>query len=82
MDQKEGIAEDQNGLLTIDPYSDIQASVHALGVIEDVDVILLDENERTMVNNIKKMALRITHQALWEIYHGNFYDQNNESTQG
>ncbi len=43
MDQKKGIAEDQDGLLTFDPtpHDDIQACTQAMGVIEDLDLVLM-----------------------------------------
>ena len=55
------------------PHEDIQAAALAMGVIEELDSLLLTEEEAEMVNRIKKMALYITHQALWEIYDANNY---------
>jgi hypothetical protein len=81
MDQKEGIAEDQDGLLTLSPHEDIQAALQAVGVIEDLDPIIMDSHQAEMVRQIRLMALKITYQALWEIYEANLYaSQNNEST--
>jgi hypothetical protein len=79
MESEETNTENQDGLLTIDPYNDIQASLQAMGVIEDLDLVLLSDSEKIMVNNIKKMSLIITHQALLEIYQSNYYDQDNQS---
>jgi hypothetical protein len=75
MEQEKGIAEDQNGLLTFDPtpHDDIQACTQAMGVIEDLDLALLSEDEAAMVRQIRKMALQITHQALYEIFEGGCY---------
>ena len=75
MEQEKGIAEDQNGLLTFDPtpHDDIQACTQAMGVIEDLDLALLSDDEAAMVKQIRKMALHITHQALYEIYEGGCY---------
>ena len=44
---------------------------------EELDSLLLTEEEAEMVNRIKKMALYITHQALWEIYDANNYGSEN-----
>lgn len=81
MDQKEGLTEDQNGLLDEDllvpsPHDDIQAANHALGVIEDLDTALLSEEDRSYVQGIRRMALLITYQALWEIFDANFYNNS------
>ena len=74
MEQEEGIAEDQDGLLS--PHDDIQAANHAIGVIEDLDMALLSEEDRSYVQGIKRMALLITYQALWEIFDANFYNNS------
>ena len=74
MDQEEGFAEDQDWLLS--PHDDIQAANHALGVIEDLDIALLSEEDRLYVQGIKRMALLITYQALWEIFDANFYNNS------
>lgn len=73
MEQKEGITENQDGLLDPTPHEDIQAAALAMGVIEDMDSLLLDNEEAQMVKAIRKMALTITYQALFEIYEGSWY---------
>lgn len=75
MDQEKRITEDQNGLLTFDPtpHDDIQACTQAMGVIEDLDLALLSDDEAAMVRQIRKLSLYITHQAIYEIYHGGCY---------
>ena len=83
MDQKEGIAEDQDGLLVLSPYEDIQAALQAVGVIEDLDPVLMDSQQAEMIRQIRLMSLKITYQALWEIYEANLYaSENNQPTQG
>jgi Flp pilus assembly CpaE family ATPase len=83
MDQKEGITEDQDGLLVLSPYEDIQAALQAVGVIEDLDPVLMDSQQAEMVKQIRLMALKITYQALWEIYEANLYaSENNQPSQG
>lgn len=83
MDQKEGITEDQNGLLVLSPYEDIQAALQAVGVIEDLDPVLMDSQQAEMIRQIRLMSLKITYQALWEIYEANFYaSENNQPSQG
>ena len=77
MEQKEGITQDQDGLLNPTPHEDIQAAALAMGVIEDMDALLLDEQDAKMVMAIRKMALVITYQALFEIHEGNWYGSEN-----
>jgi len=76
MEQKEGITEDQNGLLEpfdLTPHEDIQAAALAMGVVEELDPMLLDEADEFMLKEIRKMAMIITYQALYEIYEANMY---------
>ena len=81
MDQKEGITEDQDGLLVLSPYEDIQAALQAVGVIEDLDPVLMDSQQAEMIRQIRLMSLKITYQALWEIYQANLYaTENNQPT--
>ncbi len=86
MDQEKGIAEDQDGLLdypNLTPHEDIQAALQAMGVIEDLDPIIMESNQAEMVRQIRLMSLKITYQALWEIYEANLYaSQNNQPPQG
>jgi hypothetical protein len=83
MDQKEGITEDQDGLLILSPYEDIQAALQAVGVIEDLDPVLMDSQQAEMIRQIRLMSLKITYQALWEIYEANLYaSENNQPSQG
>lgn len=82
MEQKEGLTEDQNGLLEpfdLTPHEDIQAAALAMGVVEELDPMLLDEADEFMLKEIRKMAMIITYQALYEIYESNMYaPKNNE----
>ena len=75
MESQERNTTDQDGLLTFDPtpHDDIQACTQAMGVIEDLDLALLSEEDAAMVRQIRKLALYITHQALYEIYEGGCY---------
>ena len=73
MEPKEGITENQDGLLDPTPHEDIQAAALAMGVVEDMDSLLLDDEEAQMVKAIRKMALTITYQALFEIHEANWY---------
>jgi hypothetical protein len=75
MEPQERNTTNQDGLLTFDPtpHDDIQACTQAMGVIEDLDLALLSDDEAAMVRQIRKMALHITHQALYEIYEGGCY---------
>lgn len=58
------------------PHEDITACIQAMGVIEDMDTVLLSEEEAEMVEKIKKMSLLITYQALKEIFEGSQYGNN------
>lgn len=58
------------------PHEDITACIQAMGVIEDMDTVLMSEEEVEMVNAIKKMSLLITYQALKEIFEGSQYGNN------
>jgi len=83
MDKEERATEDQNGLLVLSPYEDIQAALQAVGVIEDLDPVLMDSQQAEMIRQIRLMSLKITYQALWEIYEANLYaSENNKPTQG
>jgi hypothetical protein len=73
MEQTEGIAEDQDGLLEPTPHDDIQAAAQAIEVVELYDPALMSEEEQSYIYGIKKMALLITYQALYEIFEANFY---------
>lgn len=73
MEQKEGVTQDQDGLLDITPHEDIQAAALAIGVVEDMDALLMDDEDAKMVIAIRKMALAITYQALFEIHESNWY---------
>jgi hypothetical protein len=81
MDKEERATEDQNGLLVLSPYEDIQAALQAVGVIEDLDPVLMDSQQAEMIRQIRLMSLKITYQALWEIYQANLYaTENNQPT--
>lgn len=63
------------------PHEDITACIQAMGVIEDMDPILLSEGESKMVERIRKMSLIITYKALKEIFEANQYGDK-KPTQG
>lgn len=58
------------------PHEDITACIQAMGVIEDMDTVLLSEDEAEMVEKIKRMSLLITYQALKEIFEASQYGNN------
>lgn len=62
------------------PHEDITACIQAMGVVEDMDTVLLSEDEAEMVEKIKRMSLLITYQALKEIFEASQYG-NNKPTQ-
>ena len=58
------------------PHEDITACIQAMGVVEDMDIVLLSEEEAQMVEKIKRMSLLITYQALKEIFESSQYGNN------
>jgi len=58
------------------PHEDITACIQAMGVVEDMDTVLLSESEAEMVEKIKRMSLLITYQALKEIFEASQYGNN------
>ena len=80
MEQEERDTENKDGLLIPDitPHEDIQAAALAMGVVEDLDPLLLEEEDAYIVREIKRMSIAITYQALLEIYQANLYDPNQE----
>ena len=78
MEQEEGYSEDQDGLLdpiNFDPHSDISAAFTAIEIIGDADPILMSDEKRMMIEEIKEMALIIAWKGLKEIYYRNFYEE-------
>lgn len=78
MEPEERDSEDQDGLLepiNFDPHSDIGAAFTALEIIGDDDPILMSDEKRMMVDEIKEMALIIAWKGLREIYIRNFYEE-------
>jgi hypothetical protein len=67
-----------NDIMEFDPtpHEDITACIQAMGVVEDMDTVLLSEEEVEMVSGIKKMSLLITYQALKEIFEASQYGNN------
>lgn len=61
------------------PHEDITACIQAMGVVEDMDTVLLSEEEAQMVEKIKRMSLLITYQALKEIFESSQYGNNEPS---
>ncbi len=57
--------------------TEIEAAVNALYAIEGKDEMLLNHQERKMVQEIGAMSMHITYRALAEIYQTVFYDQLN-----
>lgn len=82
MNDKDELIDDDDTLpFDPTPHDDITACIQAMGVIEDLDPLLLSDSEGRMVEKIKKMSLVITYQALREIFEANQYGTN-KPTQG
>lgn len=64
------------------PHEDIGAAFNALNSINEWDTALCDEEEKRILREIKLMSLYIIHIGISEIYKSNFYDSEEESSQG
>jgi spermidine synthase len=52
----------------------ISASTYAYQMVETIDTVLLSNEEKEMVADIKRMALRLVHFSLKSIYEVNIED--------
>jgi hypothetical protein len=56
-------------------YSEIiSASTYAYQMVETIDTVMLSDEEKEMVADIKRMALRLVHFSLKSIYEVNIED--------
>ena len=65
--------------INFSPHEDIAAALNSLNAIADLDPMLLDENDKEIVQQIRTMAISIVYTGLREIYEQNFYSQDNSS---
>jgi len=56
------------------PHDDINACYSALNSLADIDTYLLNEEEKEMISEIKRMSLYILYTGLREIFISNFYE--------
>lgn len=66
--------------LSLSPYEDIGACAMAMDCISDMDGLLMSDEDREMIDDIKRMALKIIYTGIKEIYDSNFYAPEEEST--
>ena len=52
----------------------ISSSTYAYQMVETIDTVLLSNEEKEMVSDIKRMALRLVHFSLKSIYEVNIED--------
>ena len=65
--------------LNFSPHEDIAACTNALGALSEYDTMMMDDEEKEIINQVRLMALYIIHIGIKEIYTKNFYGE--EGTQ-
>lgn len=55
------------------PYEDIAACAMAMDCISDMDGKLMSREDEALIEDIKRMSLKIIHTGIKEIYESNFY---------
>jgi hypothetical protein len=60
------------------PYEDIAACSMAMDCIQDMDGALMSREDAVRIAEIKTMVLRIVHIGVTEIYHSNFYGEEDD----
>ena len=65
--------------LSFNPHEDIGACTNALQSIDQFDKAMLDDEEREMINEIKRMSLYIIHIGIKEIFTANFYGEETDT---
>ena len=65
--------------INFSPHEDIAAALNSLSAISDLDPMLLDENDKEIVQQIRVMSISIVYTGLREIYEQNFYSQDSTS---
>jgi hypothetical protein len=61
--------------INLSPHEDITACFSALAALEDFDYVMLGEDEKQLVREIKEMSLKIIHTGIKEIYETNCYNE-------
>lgn len=61
--------------INFSPHEDIASCTNALNSVADWDTAIMLEEDKLMIEDIKRMALRIIYTALKEIYTSNYYEE-------
>jgi hypothetical protein len=54
--------------INLSPHEDITACFSALSALEDFDYVMLGEDEKELIREIRQMSLKIIHAGIKEIY--------------
>jgi len=66
--------------INLSPHEDITACFSALSALEDFDYVMLGEDEKQLVREIRQMSLKIIHVGIKEIYETNCYDEEADNS--
>ena len=61
--------------INLSPHEDITACFSALSALEDFDYVMLGEEEKQLIREIRQMSLKIIHAGIKEIYETNCYNE-------
>jgi len=61
--------------INLSPHEDITACFSALSALEDFDYVMLGEEEKELIREIRQMSLKIIHAGIKEIYETNCYNE-------
>lgn len=70
---------DDNTPINLSPHEDITACFSALSALEDFDFVMLGEDEKQLIREIRQMSLKIIHTGIKEIYETNCYDATEDN---
>lgn len=66
--------------INLSPHEDITACFSALSALEDFDYVMLGEEEKELIREIRQMSLKIIHTGIKEIYETNCYDEETDNS--
>jgi hypothetical protein len=66
--------------INLSPHEDITACFSALSALEDFDYVMLGEEEKQLIREIREMSLKIIHAGIKEIYETNCYDEETDNS--
>jgi hypothetical protein len=65
--------------INLSPHEDITACFSALSALEDFDYVMLGEEEKELIREIRQMSLKIIHAGIKEIYETNCYNATEDN---